>query len=424
MLSEFLSIRGILVLILTIIGILLTFRNPKFGLIAFIILLFSRAGFLIVEFPVIYKVFHLPKFFGILTLVSVLIHSKKCPIRLPFEFWLMLLFFFIICLSRQLADTGIFTNKVPEEFLKMCVLFFLIVNTIRNEKDIKQVIWLLIIINTIFTLYHYYHYKTGWRSIFIVWNYQGLTHGEFAAMLTSACPLAYIFLRNEEYKPIIRILLWFCLFTFVFGVILTYSRGGLIALSITLFLAILQDKQKIKPILFFLIVGLLISNKISEHYINRMKTITYMEQDVSTMGRIATNYAALNMIKAHPLFGVGAGNFNNTFISYTPENLKQYVREGKSIHNFFLQVASETGLIGLLIFSLLIIKPFFEVIKLRKLFLKHEKMKSLAYIATSLGLALFGYCISGQFFPGAYYSYLYIFLPLIVCTYQVALTHG
>jgi len=424
-LSEFLSLRGILILFLTGAGILLTFRKPKFGLMAFIVLLFLRDGFLMIWFPPIYKILHLPQTFGILTFISWFIHNREYPLRLPFQFWLMILFLLVICFSRYLGSTEPFNHinhKVTAEFFKMCILFFLIVNVIRNEKDLKEIMWILIITALILTLYHYYHYKAGWRSIFVLPNYQNLNRNEFASTLVSMTSLAYIFFRDDN-RVFVKIFLGFCLFSFISGVILTYSRGGAIALGVTLFTLLLQDKQKIKPIFFLLIIGVLIGTKISDKYINRIKSIKHYEQDVSAMGRLATNYAAINMLKKHPLLGVGAGNYNDVFLDYTPENLKQWVAPGKSIHNIILQVASETGFIGLFIFNLLIMKSFIDVIKLKKTCLQHKQLESLRHIATALGTALLGFFVAKQFGPGAYYSYIYIFLPLIVATKQIFETY-
>ena len=415
--SEFISLRGGLILLLTGVGTFLNLRNPRFGIIAFIILFFSRDTFLMQWFPPIYTILHLPLVFGILILISCFIHGQ---IRFSVQFWLMVSFFIVICLSRYLAGTEIFGHKVSTEFFKMSIFFFLIINTIRHEKDLNEIIWILVIINFYSTLYHYYHYKIGWgESVFRSMHTQGLDRNGFAALLVSMCPLAYLLLRKSEYT-FIKIFSGFCMLSFISGIILTYSRGGALALGITLIVIALQSKQKIKVILILLILGLLIGSRISEKYIYRIKSIKSYEEDVSSMGRVATNKAAENMLKSHPLLGVGAGNFNDLFLSYTPDDLRQWVKPGKSIHNIFLQVASETGLVGLLIFSLLLIKSFINVVKLKKLGLQDKSFESLSYMATGLGIALFGFCVAGQFFPGAYYSYIYIFVPLIDAAKQIS----
>jgi putative inorganic carbon (HCO3(-)) transporter len=141
------------------------------------------------------------------------------------------------------------------------------------------------------------------------------------------------------------------------------------------------------------------------------------------MGRVATNKAAINMLKAHPFLGVGAGNFNDVFLYYTPPDLLQWVSEGKSIHNATLQIMSETGIMGLLVFSLLIIKSFVDVIKIKRYCQNNESLNLLNNIANGLGIGFWGYFIAIQFIPGAYYSSIYIFIPLIVVVKNIQKKH-
>ena len=196
--------------------------------------------------------------------------------------------------------------------------------------------------------------------------------------------------------------------------ILTDSRAGAVALAVVLVACILLDKRnRVQAVVFIAVLGLLIGYRVSDRYITRLADITKYTEDESSMGRVATNQAAINMIKAHPVFGVGAGNFNYVFLSYTPGNLQKWVRPGKSIHNVFLQITSETGLVGLLLFSLFLTKSFIDVIRIAKGRLRHESSEPLTYMAIALGVALFGYLVNLQFTPGAYYSSIYIFTPLI-----------
>jgi O-antigen ligase len=69
----------------------------------------------------------------------------------------------------------------------------------------------------------------------------------------------------------------------------------------------------------------------------------------STMERLAHWIAGLRMFAAHPLLGVGAGNYNAAYPRYAfnpsiwPEALGH-------AHNYYINVAAETGLLGLLAF--------------------------------------------------------------------------
>ena len=386
MFNIFFSLRGILILSLGFIGMIATFRRPKWGVIIFIILFYIRDGFLNEWFPFAYTTLHLPLVFGILTGISWILYKEKLPVKIPFQLWLMVVFFFVICFSRYVNGTGIFENKIPLEFLKMCILFFLIINCIQDEKSFKQVLWAIILTSLFLTLYQYYQYKTGWRSVFVVTVYNTLNRNEFANILASMIPISFSLMRDSR-KIKTKIFLIFSFLCFTSGVILTYSRSAAFAMFIAIFLVILVNKNKIRNIIIFLILGILITSRISSNYYDRLSTIKDYQKDASAMGRVATNRAAINILRAHPFLGVGAGNYNSVFLNYVPKELIGWVSPGKSIHNIFLQVASETGFIGLVIFSIFIISSFLIVIKIRRDQIVQEKFPSLRNMVTNIGIA-------------------------------------
>ncbi len=71
------------------------------------------------------------------------------------------------------------------------------------------------------------------------------------------------------------------------------------------------------------------------------------DANFSTVERLAHWVAGLRMFQAHPLLGVGAGNYNNAYPQYAiacwPEPLGH-------AHNYYINVAAETGALGLLAF--------------------------------------------------------------------------
>ncbi|MEO7003780.1 MAG: O-antigen ligase family protein [Ktedonobacterales bacterium] len=75
------------------------------------------------------------------------------------------------------------------------------------------------------------------------------------------------------------------------------------------------------------------------------------DANFSTVERLAHWVAGLRMFAAHPLLGVGAGNYNAAYPAYAiacwPEPLGH-------AHNYYINVAAETGLLGLLAFLALV----------------------------------------------------------------------
>jgi len=84
-------------------------------------------------------------------------------------------------------------------------------------------------------------------------------------------------------------------------------------------------------------------------------------EEKSIMERIFLIRNALQLIKAHPVFGVGLGNF-------IPAQLKLSFPRGQynflqPVHNIYLLVASETGLIGLVVFMVMVVYLIKKLIK-------------------------------------------------------------
>ena len=87
---------------------------------------------------------------------------------------------------------------------------------------------------------------------------------------------------------------------------------------------------------------------------NLLEATTKLE-DISTMERVHRWVAASYMIKEKPWTGFGPGTFYFHYKNYTVSSFKTYVSdnpERSGIHNYYLMVAVEQGLPGLLFYLL------------------------------------------------------------------------
>src|SRR6185436_10081494 len=87
---------------------------------------------------------------------------------------------------------------------------------------------------------------------------------------------------------------------------------------------------------------------------NRMASIVDDKQDArqftgSRAARETVMQEGINTFLEHPITGVGAGQFKN----YNPPGRKERWRE---THNSLIQVAAETGIVGLLAFVFLVFR--------------------------------------------------------------------
>ena len=404
----FISLRGILIIAFMISGFAAVMLKPKTGIIVIFLLSIMRDGFLYTWFPPIYDL-HLPQIVIILTLISWLVHSKEYPLRINADIILMSLFFIVVCSTRFFAGAPINDHPLVNENLRIVIIFFLVVQLLRTPKDVKTILWLFVGMSLFLELRAYYFYKTDYMDIALP-DYVHINRNGFAGLLAYTLPIAYM-LGSGSKRKLPRFLGIVTALWCVIGVILTYSRAGLLGMLAGIGALILIEKRKVKLVVIIGLLTLLILPRLSEKYLGRVETIETYQEDASAMGRVATNYAALEMFKANPFLGVGAGNFNDVFIEYTPVEYLKWVEEGKSVHNIIMQVASETGLFGLAIFLPLMWGGF------RNSFIKvpgdYPDQTDAVNILRMLRIAFFVEFLTAQFGQGAYHGGLYNLLPFV-----------
>ncbi|KWW14048.1 polysaccharide polymerase [Peribacillus simplex] len=147
--------------------------------------------------------------------------------------------------------------------------------------------------------------------------------------------------------------------------LLTFSRGGILALVLVVFLYMMLANlsKKIKMIVFSFICISVMYIAASLIHIDVNDIITSRVDDFSTdggSGRFELWEQALTYFMSNPLFGIGAFNFSDYYAF--EHNEKLYV------HNTYLEVLVESGIIGFLFylsFLLMLIITLFKT-KLHK----------------------------------------------------------
>lgn len=116
----------------------------------------------------------------------------------------------------------------------------------------------------------------------------------------------------------------------------TGSRGGLLSLALVTLLLALRSRYKLLGLLFVpFVVGvfLVAGNEVA---FERADSIAQYKDDDSALDRLDAARAAIRMIIAHPLFGVGPGSFLAAFPNFS--NQVPLVA-----HNTLLQITAEAG---------------------------------------------------------------------------------
>jgi len=102
------------------------------------------------------------------------------------------------------------------------------------------------------------------------------------------------------------------------------------------------------------------------------------------MERVHRWVAGGRMLADRPILGFGPANFYNTYQDYTLNQFKTYVSnnpEKSGIHNYYLMIAVEQGIFGLLIFLGLLIAA---LLRGEKLYHRMKDHKSKAIVMAAI----------------------------------------
>lgn len=137
---------------------------------------------------------------------------------------------------------------------------------------------------------------------------------------------------------------------------LTGSRSGFLTTALLIGISVLATRSwrinlslaaAVTPILIFFVLV------VQQRY-------TGGKAALSDLGRLWTYMAALNMIAANPLSGVGFGNILDVFQEYG-RLYAALIGRPMDIHNAFLEIFAEAGVVGFTFFSILILYPTWKL---------------------------------------------------------------
>jgi putative inorganic carbon (hco3(-)) transporter len=168
-------------------------------------------------------------------------------------------------------------------------------------------------------------------------------------------------------------------------IIMTRSRGGMVAelIGLVVFLYAVLAKKHLMLKKYWLILPVAIFAGIALFLASFFKTYYLLPAQVESPNLVSDTLkiryyiwaGTINMIRDHPFFGAGLDGFKNL---YTQKyHLPQYKEEFQYPHNLILTFWTETGLLGLASFLLILVSAFSLLI--RNLF------KNPVYIAGLLG---------------------------------------
>jgi O-antigen ligase len=225
-----------------------------------------------------------------------------------------------------------------------------------------------------------------------------------ASVLLVGAILAIALAVTQHRSPVMRITLAGCGFLCLAVLVLTFSRGGLIALGAALLAAPFVARRKAAIIASGLLVSVCIVA-----YIGALAPADARERIVANdggSGRTDIWKIGWRMVEAKPIVGIGVGNFQSSSIHYQirpgTATVRTDLADNPSVaHNSYLELLAETGIIGLSLFLGIVIASLSAAMRATRRFLADGRFDlaviSAAVFASLVSILASDFFISEQF---------------------------
>ena len=234
-------------------------------------------------------------------------------------------------------------------------VFGLVLRIINNQKQIEKLFWMLMIWGVCLSLIEIYSILSQGnilltvitKNVHLSWGKSNYIASFYALLI----PLGVSILFTKNLSTQTKLLLMSFILLMITSIFLTGSRGGVVALAIG-FLVLLwrfRSWQTLVAFLFFcFLVGVVIFFNPSSQII--WQRLVGYQTSPSVFSRIELWTECIKIFKESPILGVGLGNVNY--------HMKLSGALFVKAHNLILELLSETGIIGFIIFAGLFYKVF------------------------------------------------------------------
>lgn len=347
---------------------------------------------------------------AIVTLVGLVLSKERK--RIPWSAVSVLLVMFLLwtgmtTLYAAMPDAA---WEKWQEFAKVTVMVFVTFMLINNRERMHWLVWMIVV------SLGFYGVKGG---VFTVLQ-GGINHvvgppGSFitdnnalALALCMTLPLMrYLQLHSE--RKWVRVALGVSMLLTGIAVLGTYSRGGLIGLTIVAGALFFKSRGRLAVALVVIAVGVTAYQFMPSQWTARMGTLQDAQDTGSGVSRIQSWKFAANVAFHHPVLGGGFDDYlsSSYWATYAPEGAKQ-----RAIHSIYFRVLSEQGFPGLGLFLALLWASWRNCSKVRKRFRDVPDEKWSYDLASMLQVALVAYAATGAFLPMSYFDVTYQLLAL------------
>lgn len=337
--------------------------------------------------------------------------SFKTPLTRPYVlFFLWAAFGVLFALNKPNT-----INDLYAHLIKYYILFYLVIHCYRTRNLFLILLWIVVVSTALFSAGGLLLFYIGTgneisaRLSFIDMSSNYLPFATVTALLLS------LHLMQEVRGTFDKGLAALCALSLLAATILTQTRSAYLALILS---SIILFRKK-----WILSVAVILAVVLSAYAIPGAKDRMFSKEMFFT-DRITTPLITWEIIKDHAVTGIGFGmetyadrSLLNHYSVKLPDHIRKYRSEypAESPHNFFMDVAVRTGLVGFVLFLgilLVFAKMYYEIWR----YSHDEFLKEwgLCVLAGMISFLIQGLFADGAFGPQAIVFYLLLAMMTIL----------
>jgi putative inorganic carbon (HCO3(-)) transporter len=392
--------RGSVLLVIVILICLAALIKPRIGLYGYIWFGLMRPDYM--AFAV--GRYGMSTMLAVVTLVSAMrmivnfrLLFKPIPI-------LLILFQFAIAVSANNALAPQHAWAEFERYFRMMIMCLIIPVLVTNEDEFREMF--LVAAASLGFLGFWWGLTAGLRGARIWYGPGGFMsdNNGFAVALAMIVPFCW-HARTVVTQRWAKLVYSAMMVGSVAATVLTFSRGGALALAAGLIMLIVKSENRTRSVVMIVAVILPLMTVVGAAYQQRLSTIQTYEEDASAMSRILQMKIAVDVWKDHPMLGIGIGDLNYLYAS------RPYLTMTDArviVHNSFLQVLVHTGAIGFSLYFSMLVTALVQCY--RGGWRMWKKDRKTAVYPLAIFVALMAYIVGSLTHPRAWFDFFYMLL--------------
>ncbi len=315
-------------------------------------------------------------------------------------------------------------------FVSSMLLFFLIVAMVDTPKKLEILVWTLLLsgfFSSIIVL------ADTFLGIRVLSTSDAAATAEFEGQARSAgasdynpTTAAHMLLATTIIAGVLLVqhpqMRWLSFLALMVGIpalVLTFARSAVIALGVVAVIFAWQNRHHRFFAFTLCLIALALAAAlpfVPPLFWERMATLVNIGLDRTLLRRISYNIIGLHLWGQHPVLGIGPGNFPFYYSSAEFRWFPGREPLPRQLHNTYLEVATETGILGIAAFLAVMISALRRAVQAAA-----AQCGAVSSMARALAYAFGAFLVASIFMPNEDTKFMWIMPGLCVAAWRLAI---